>query len=404
MLATISCREPDHVPCCFMLYKALQEQCADQREFIERQLALGLDAVVHLPVRVMRQPWPRPEQGDLRGLPVRFGPKVEVRDWRQDSADTEPALHRQYVTPSGNLYTCVTLTEDYVHNDRIAIFDDYVIPRARKRLVRCEEDFAPLRHLLAAPTNNDIAEFRDAARSAKALAAKRGLLVAGEQGVLFDAACWLCGIEELMFKFMEAPEFVEELFDIIGAWNRRRMEIVLDEGIDLFIKRAWYETADFLSPDAYRRFILPIVKSEVRLAHEAGAKFACITTSSYTPFLDLYLDSEMDVLIGLDPVQDARADFAYTKRNLAGRMCLWGGVNGCVTVEMGTEEEVRNAVRDAMRVLAPGGGFILSPIDNVRVDTDRARANVRALIDEGRSFNVEAASLPLRAMQPMPRR
>jgi hypothetical protein len=35
-----------------------------------------------------------------------------------------------------------------------------------------------------------------------------------------------------------------------------------------------------------------------------------------------------------------------------------------------------------MEVLAPGGGFILSPVDNVREDTPRAHENVAALIDE----------------------
>ena len=53
-------------------------------------------------------------------------------------------------------------------------------------------------------------------------------------------------------------------------------------------------------------------------------------------------------------------------------------------MEQGSAEEVRTAVREAMRILAPGGGFILSPVDNVRQDTPRARANVRALIDEWR--------------------
>jgi hypothetical protein len=35
-----------------------------------------------------------------------------------------------------------------------------------------------------------------------------------------------------------------------------------------------------------------------------------------------------------------------------------------------------------MRALAPGGGFILSPVDNVRHDTEISRRNVAALIDE----------------------
>jgi uroporphyrinogen decarboxylase len=89
----------------------------------------------------------------------------------------------------------------------------------------------------------------------------------------------------------------------------------------------------------------------------------------------------VDVLIGVDPRE---WDIVETKRLLGDRVCLWGGVNGHLTVEQGSEDEVRNEVREAMRVLAPGGGFILSPVDNVRRDTEVARANVALLIDEWR--------------------
>ncbi len=110
-----------------------------------------------------------------------------------------------------------------------------------------------------------------------------------------------------------------------------------------------------------------------------------ITTSGYMPLLDLMLEAGIDTLIGLDPVQDAYADFALLKQKTLGKMSLWGGVNGCVTVEMGTPEEVRGAVRAAMETFAPGGGFILSPVDNVIRYDDRAKQNVHALIEEWRS-------------------
>jgi hypothetical protein len=57
-------------------------------------------------------------------------------------------------------------------------------------------------------------------------------------------------------------------------------------------------------------------------------------------------------------------------------------VNGHLTVEQGTPGQVRAEAREACDVLAPGGGFVLSPVDNVREHTLRTRENVLALIDE----------------------
>ena len=387
MLTAIECREPDYVPCCFMIFNALRETCRDQFEFVEKQLEMGLDAFVELPVRPAKRDRATSEQGDLWGLPVRFDPAVEVKDWREDAAgERYPILQREYVTRAGALTTAVNKTADWVQGDRVPLFDDFVIPRARKRLVTGPEDLAALRHLLTPPAEEDIAAFREAARPAKELAAKHDLLVVGEWGVLFDAASWLCGMEEVVMAAIDRPAYVEELFSIIAQWNRRRMEVMLDEGVDLFIRRGWYETTDFWSPDLYRRFILPHLKEDARTVHEAGSKLALITTSAYTPLLDMYLEAGIDVLIGLDPVQDVRADFALTKQKLGGKVCLWGGVNGFVTVEQGTTEDVRKATREAMQVLAPGGGFILSPVDNVTVDSEPVWANVHALIDEWRKW------------------
>ena len=55
-----------------------------------------------------------------------------------------------------------------------------------------------------------------------------------------------------------------------------------------------------------------------------------------------------------------------------------------MTVEQGTEKETRSAVAEAIEVLGRDGGFILSPVDNVRENTMNARRNTRAFIDEWR--------------------
>ena len=99
------------------------------------------------------------------------------------------------------------------------------------------------------------------------------------------------------------------------------------------------------------------------------------------PLLEGYAEAGVDVLIGVDP---HRWDLESVKSRVGDQVCLWGGVNGHLTVEMGSQAEVRNEVHRAMQVLAPGGGFILSPVDNVRENTPLAMENVQALIDEWR--------------------
>ena len=96
---------------------------------------------------------------------------------------------------------------------------------------------------------------------------------------------------------------------------------------------------------------------------------------------ELALEAGVDVLIGVDPVQGAETSLAAIREATRGKLCLWGGVNGFVTVETGTEEEVRRVVRAALRELGPEG-LILSPVDNVKDPSERTWRNVEALVDE----------------------
>jgi uroporphyrinogen decarboxylase len=168
---------------------------------------------------------------------------------------------------------------------------------------------------------------------------------------------------------------------MIHAWNKQRMAVVLQAPVDLFIKRAWYEGCDFVTPKFYRDVILPRLKTEVELAHEHGALFGYICSSGLAPMLDDYLEAGIDVLIGIDPIQGTHTDMNHIKKKIGDHICLWGGVSGAVTVELGTEDEVRAAVRHAVEMLGPDG-FILSPVDNITVDAPRTWHNIDAFIDE----------------------
>ena len=103
----MECQEPDYVPLSFMIFTALQRKCKDQFEFGEKQLELGLDAVV-----------------DCHELPVRPAPQVTVRVWQGETDNRSPLLYKEYQTPDGALRTIVRRTADWPHGERIPLFDD----------------------------------------------------------------------------------------------------------------------------------------------------------------------------------------------------------------------------------------------------------------------------------------
>ena len=381
MLAALACQPVDHPPCAFMLYGALHQTSGDYLDFVARQLALGLDAFVELP--------PRPpvvvnDHYNLHGIPVRYDPRVVVHEWIERPTDeVEPVLVKEYLTPVGTLRTEVRQTDDWRWGDHVPFLDDYLEPRSRKFLVSGPDDIERLRYLLVAPTPDERETYLRECEPILAFARERDLLVAGGWGVGADVLGWILGLENMMLATYDDPSFLHSLLDVIAEWNRTRMSLVLEAGIDLYVKRAWYENLDFWTPGSWHKHLEPIVRADVDLAHSRGARFGYIITANCAPLLPALADAGVDVLIGVDPRE---WDMKTARRALGDRVCLWGGVNGHLTVEEKDEGSVRTEVRNAMATLAGRPGFILSPVDNVRADTPRSRTNVLALVDEWRSW------------------
>lgn len=377
MLASIQGQATDYVPCSFMIFFNLVKTCRTPEEFVEKQIALGLDAVAHAGY-----------------LQPSLHPAASERVWTERE-NGETILCRRIDTPKGPLSQRVVQMEGWPTEDRFWHFNDWIVPRSRECLVKLEEDLEKLPYVFGPFRDEHIAQLRETSRAARDHAQRHQVLLAGgwtssnliapgDDGVMgADAMAWLSGYVPIMELSLTRPDLIKDYMRIIHEWNRRQIEIYLDiTGAELIIRRAWYETTEFWTPAAYRDIVAPFLRREVELVHQAGKLFGLICTSAFMPILDDMLDTGIDVLIGLDPLEGKGTDLAEVKKRfLSRRRAIWGGVSGAITVERGTGQDTEDAVRTALSTLGPGGGFILSPVDNVRDDTPRAWANTRRLID-----------------------
>jgi len=95
----------------------------------------------------------------------------------------------------------------------------------------------------------------------------------------------------------------------------------------------------------------------------------------------------------LNPVQTtaARMEPSRLKADFGDRMAFWGGIDTMRVLNQGSIEDVRIEVREKIRALAPGGGYILNPTHNVQPDVPVE--NLLAMIEAG----MEYGTYPLRA-------
>ena len=367
LTAAIALEAPDHVPLwCLWSHDRHPYNRKDERARVEAALALGMDDTLWL-----HAPW-------------RMAPEVKVSAWSEPVPGEDYALmHRRYETPDGTVENILRSSEYLSNPEKIGVLGDLNMSHGVRFLVEGREDLGPLRHLLSGPDGDQLAAFREQARAYRRFAGEKQILLEGAYVSLGDTVAWLMGPGNLIYAFQDDPGLVEELLEIIWRWHIGQIEILLDEKVDIILHRGWYELPDFWGVAPYRRFLKPLLKKEAEIVHQAGAAFSYIMTKGVMPLLDDFLDIGIDVLWGPDPVQ-GEADLATLGEKLKGRICVWGGMNAILTLGEGTPEDARRAVEEAIRTLAPGGGFVLFPVDQIVAGTPWE--NIEAMLGRWREL------------------
>lgn len=367
LLAAMDLRPTDHVPLwCLWSHRRDPFNRRDQLQRIPATLALGFDDTLWL-----HAPW-------------RVHPEVRVSAWTETVPGADHALlHRRYETPAGDLEWVLRSSVYLASPDGIGVVGDLNMSHSLASLVRGPRDLPALRYLLWDPDADQRRRFREEARACRAAAEAHRVLLEGAYVALGDMAAWLIHPEDLIYAQHDDPGFVEELLALIWDWHVRQIEQLLDEEVDVILHRGWYDIPDFWGVTGYRRFLKPWLEREARLVHGAGARFSYIMTKGIMPLLEDFVDIGIDLLWGVDPVQ-GEADLSGVADTLGGRLCVLGGMNGNLTMTEGSPAQVRAAVDEAIRVLAPAGGFILSPVDKVEEWTPWE--NVEALLERWREL------------------
>jgi len=364
LLSAISYKEPDHVPLTFrwiIRQFGKDRTWRDQFERAEMELKLGLDPMLQL---AYAPAW-------------KLDPGVKIHLWREPPVAGEqyPIMTKEYHTKKGVLKQVVRQTPDWPYGDFVPLWSDHMIPRSRskKYLIGDMNDVEAFGSLFNDPAENEQKQFLEEAETVKRFADERCVFVENMWTLqMGDVAAWSFGVENLISACFKNPEIVHRFLDILLEWNIMYLEKIAEPGVaDMVSYRAWYENVSFWPPKVYRTFLFPRVKKLVEVAHRLGVKFCYVISIGIIPLLDLLKDLNIDVLFGIDPVEDklGGADLQRIKNAAGGDICLWGGVNSYVTLTTGAKQLIETETAQAIRILGPGGGFILSAIDSLDKQT-----------------------------------
>ena len=178
-----------------------------------------------------------------------------------------------------------------------------------------------------------------------------------------DATFEIPGGDKLVdfsYRLIDEPEKVKsEAENKVNKALERAERIAKHGGLDGFALCSDYcfNSGPFLSPSQINEFIIPYLARLIAGYRDLGFYTIKHTDGNIMPIIDDLIQTKPDALHSLDP--QGGVDIAQLKQKYGGDICLIGNVN-CGLMDTGTDEEVAESVRYALKNGMPGGGYIFS--------------------------------------------
>jgi len=195
-----------------------------------------------------------------------------------------------------------------------------------------------------------------------------------------------------MITLATEPDYVKALYErLVEAWleNLRRFTDAVGDRVDIlqFNDDLGTQDAPFLSVPMFRELVMPYYKRGLDWVHQnTGMKVFMHNDGAIADLIPSLIEMGVDIL---NPVQTTAKgmDPARLKQEFGDRLVFWGAACDCQgTLAFGTPEEVSREVKESVRVLAPGGGYVLAPVHNIQAGVPPE--NVIALFDTAISAGV----------------
>jgi uroporphyrinogen decarboxylase len=167
-------------------------------------------------------------------------------------------------------------------------------------------------------------------------------------------------MEAFSYRLADEPEKLKaEAAAMVDGALRWAEKLRARGGPDGFALCADYCLNDgpFLSPRLFGEFVTPYLARLVQGYRDMGFYVIKHTDGNIMPILDQLVQAKPHALHSLDP--QAGVDIAEVKRLVGEKVCLIGNVN-CGLLDSGTDEEVVENVKYALKSGMPGGGYVFS--------------------------------------------
>ena len=163
------------------------------------------------------------------------------------------------------------------------------------------------------------------------------------------------GTDTFSIALYEDRGFVERVLDLYTDWAVAVAERACAMGFDVFVTTddMAFKSGPFFSPQVFHELVLPRFQ---RVREKVTLPWVIHSDGNLMPFMEDLLSLG---IAGLHPNEKGAMDIRAVKRDYGHRICVLGNVDLNI-LGLGTPEDVDREVRELIRDLGPGGGYIIT--------------------------------------------
>ncbi|MHA1129291.1 MAG: uroporphyrinogen decarboxylase family protein [Candidatus Helarchaeota archaeon] len=202
---------------------------------------------------------------------------------------------------------------------------------------------------------------------------------------IFENSWQPIGFVEFTKYLYEKPKFIEKVVEFQTDYYLKLLEGICKAGTEFILTGddLGHKKGLLINPKYIDQYFAPAYKRVADFVHQQNKKLIFHSCGRIYKLLDKFIDFGFDGVLTLEPT--AGMDLATVRKQVGHKLVLVGNLDVSHLLVRGTKKEVEDAVKHAIKVAAPGGGFILAPAHNhEKVDPTRLQWMVEAAHEYGR--------------------